>query len=285
MFPRLLACLLLLVTPVALAAPKCQTISGLDQLVLHTRGVMVGDMHGVVEAPAFVKALVCNLLRSNRPVVLGLEYPAGEQHFIDEFLQARSGDPERALLASPFWSRSRQDGRTSRAMLDLLGSVRQELASGARARVVAFDAWVPPSDAQNGTSQAFDARDQAMADFLRRELSTLPGEFPVIFTGNVHARKTQGLPFVGAPPGSENAQPLGYRLKDQGFLHLNIAYRGGAAWGCYQADTCGIYQIGEPGPAVSVFSLRPSANPAYDAEYFVGRLTASSPAATHISKD
>jgi hypothetical protein len=68
-------------------------------------------MHGTAEAPAFVRALVCNLLQSGRAVVLALEYPSDEQHFIDEFLRARTRSPEVALLRSPFWTRPTQDGR------------------------------------------------------------------------------------------------------------------------------------------------------------------------------
>ena len=54
-----------------------------------------------------------------------------------------------------------------------------------------------------------------MADCLRHELCNLGAdEVPVIFTGNVHARKTMGLQTLNAPPGLENAEPLGYRLKE-----------------------------------------------------------------------
>lgn len=231
-------------------------------------------MHGTVEAPAFVKSLVCNLLGSGRAVVLALEYPSDEQHFIDQFLHAPVGKPELALLASPFWSRPTKDGRTSRAMLDLLDWVRQRVANGARVRVVAFDSM--PTSPLSGAA-AFDARDAAMAVRLREELARLaPVEFPVIFTGNVHTRKTQGLPFLNAPPSAEHAEPLGYRLRDLGFVHMNVAYRGGSAWIC--ASTCGVQQLGQPGRAVSSFSIRPSTDPAYDLEYFVGSFTASLPA-------
>ncbi len=234
-------------------------------------------MHGTVEAPAFVESLLCNLLRSGRDAVLALEYPSDEEHFIDEFLHAHGGKPQAALLATSFWSRPTQDGRTSRAMLDLLEWVRRQVVSGAHVRVVAFDS-LPKS--QLSGAVPFDARDAAMAARLREELARLsPDEFPVIFTGNVHARKTRGLPFLNAPPGAERAEPLGYRLRDLGFVHMNAAYRGGTAWTCGNASTCGVQQLGEPGPPVSSFSIRPSADPAYDLEYFVGSFTASPPAA------
>jgi hypothetical protein len=269
-------CLLSLATTPVMAGPPCQAISGLDRYILNSHGVVVGDMHGTAEAPAFVSAVACNLLRADRAVLLALEYPACEQHFVEDFVQAREDDPRRALLASPFWTRPTQDGRTSRAMLALLDWVRQEIAGGARIRVIAFD-FCPKQSASGAAS--FDARDEAMAVRLHQELSTLsPGEVPVIFTGNVHARKTKGLPFLNAPPGSEAAQPLGYRIKDLGFLHMNIAYSGGTAWNCFES-ACGVHgSTGSPAPAVTSFLIRPSADPAYDVEYFVGPLTASPPA-------
>lgn len=261
-------CLCAVVAPAARSAVlSCEPIVGLEP-VAHGAGVFVADMRGTVEAPAFAKSLVCYLLRSGRAVVLALEYPSDEQHYIDEFLQAHSGKPQLALLASPFWSRRTQDGRTSRAMLDLLDWVRQQAASGARVRVVAFDS-LPTSELSGAT--AFDARDAAMAAHLREELARLaPDEFPVIFTGNVHARKTKGLQALNAPPGMENAEPLGYRLRDQDFPHLNISYQGGFAWTCIAASPCRVQSLGEPGPAVTSFSIRRSEDPGYDLEYFVG---------------
>jgi hypothetical protein len=272
---RMLVSLCTVATPGAWsAAASCEQITGLDR-VSHAPGAFVADMHGTVEAPAFVRSLVCNLLRSGRPVVLALEYPSDEQHFINEFLHTIGGKPQVALLSSPFWSRPTQDGRTSRAMLDLLDWVRQQLASGAHVRVVAFDSL--PKSPLSGAA-AFDARDAEMAVRLREDLARLaPDEFPVIFTGNVHARKTKGLPFLNAPSGAEQAEPLGYRLRDLGLVHINADYRGGSAWTC--AATCGVQWLGKPGPGVSSFSIRPSADSAYDLEYFVGSFTASPPAA------
>src|SRR5215469_4871692 len=165
----------------------CEVISGVER-ISHAPGVFVADMHGTAEAPAFLTALLCDLLRSHRAVVLALEYPSIEQHFLDDFLRGGSGESRFALLASPFWSRPTQDGRTSRAMLDLLEWVRQQIASGAPVRVVAFDSLPPGTP--NGTT-GFDARDAAMAVHLRKEIAKLtPDEFLIIFAGNVHVRKT-----------------------------------------------------------------------------------------------
>lgn len=267
-------CLLAVLIPAAVSVTTgCEEIVGFNR-VLRAPGIFVSDMHGTSEAPAFVRALMCNLLHSGRAVVLALEYPSDEQFFIDQFLHAHTPSPQRALLASPFWSRPTQDGRTSRAMLNLLDWVRHETASDARIRVVAFDALPPPA------STSFDARDEAMAMRLRKELTNLRAdEIPVIFTGNVHARKTKGLQASNAPPGMENAEPLGYRLRDLRFIHMSMDYQGGSAWTCFSPSDCGVRELGEPGPAVSSYSIVTSRDPAYDLQYLVGPLNASPPAA------
>ena len=263
--------------PGAIARAQCPAISGFDQYVSHARGVFVADMHGTVEAPTFLSALVCNLSHSGHAIVLGLEYPSAEQHFITEYLQERTDTAEPKLLSTPFWSRPVQDGRTSQAMLNLLHSIREQIRMGARIRVIAFDA--PVTGSAKGAA-GFDARDQAMAERLRQQLSSLHAdEVPLIFTGNVHARKMKGLTVSSGPPGMENAEPLGYRLRDLGFTHMNIDTRGGGSlWTCFSPTNCGVQEMDERGPAVSSYSIVPSPNPAYDLIYVAGPLTASAPA-------
>jgi hypothetical protein len=280
---RLLACIILLASRTATAGPSCASISGFEQYLAHARGVLVGDMHGTVEAPAFLADLLCNFAHAGRAVVLGLEYPRAQQHFLDEFLRERTDGARPVLLTTPFWIRPTQDGRTSQAMLKLLFAVRAQIRSGAHIRVIAFDAPaadLPPTGPTDGAA-VFDWRDASMAEYLRPQLAHLGAvEVPILFAGNVHARKTKGLQALGAPPGMENAEPLGYRLRDLGLLTLNIDYRGGTLWTCFSPSNCGVRDGGESGPAVKSFAIAPSTDPAYDLKYRVGRLTASRPAAT-----
>lgn len=280
---KLLACIIVLISDAAAAAPGCPMISGFDQYVAHARGVVVGDMHGTVEAPAFLTDLVCNFVHTGRAVVLGLEYPSGDQHFIDEFLRARTDGERPALFSSPFWIRPTQGGRTSQAMFKMLVAIRAQIRSGAPIQVVAFDALSTDrsaKDPKDGTAQ-FDRRDATMAEYLRPKVSNLKAtDVAIIFTGNVHARKTKGLKALGAPPGMENAEPLGYRLRHLGYLNVNIEYRGGTIWACFTPSDCGVRDGGERGPAVKYFAIVPSTDPAYDLKYQVGSLTASLPAVT-----
>ena len=272
----LVALLLFSLRTAGAAAPPCRDITGFDTSLSNARGLFVADMHGTVQAPAFVGALVCHLTHAGRGVLLGLELPASEQALLDEFVQSGSADARRNLLAGPFWSRPSQDGRSSQAMLGLLESIHDEIRRGARVTVIALDAR--PDTGLTGTA-AFNARDAAMADTLRQHLAAAgKGAFPVIFAGNVHARKTRGLQFENAPPGMEDSAPMGYLLRDLRLRHLNIDFSGGSLWTCMAPTGCAVHEIGDPGPAIETFTIGPSANPAYDLQYSVGSLTASAPA-------
>lgn len=103
-------------------------------------------------------------------------------------------------------------------------------------------------------------------------------EKPISFSAR--RGKPRGLPFVGAPPGAADAEPLGYRLRDLGYLHMNITYEGGTAWACFRA--CGVHSFGR-GESVTAFSIAPSSDPAYYLEYSVGSLTASPPAVAGVA--
>jgi hypothetical protein len=266
----------LLAGRLACAAQGCTGIVGFDKYLEHARGLVVGDMHGTVEAPAFVTALVCTLSHSGHPVVLGLEYPSQEQHYLERFLSSKSDSASQELLATPFWSRRSQDGRTSQAMLALLMSAQSEIRAGRHIRVLAFDA--NPVTGLSGTA-AFDARDAGMAEDLRHKLAGLTeGEMPIILAGNVHARKVKGLKTENVP-GMENAEPLGYLIRDLGFLDLNIDFHGGSLWTCMPPTGCAAHDIGERGLPTDTFSIAPSTDAAYDLLYSVGVLTASPPAA------
>jgi hypothetical protein len=100
---------------------------------------------------------------------------------------------------------------------------------------------------------------------------------PVIYTGNVHARKTRGLPLPGAPPGFGDVKPLSWHLRDRGDVHLGVNYQGGTAW-MRVGEHGRVQAIGEPGPVLSSLSVTPSSDRGYDAYYAMGRLTASPPA-------
>ena len=254
----------------------CDPIDGVAQ-VLGAPGVFIGDMHGSVESPAFLSALACHAVKSGRPLVVAMEYDAKDQAVLDRFLlTADETEATGVLTGTPHWTENR-DGRASAAMRDALLEVHRLARAGNQVKLVAYDLW--------GATSA--ERDRKSADLIRRMHEKKDGAaYWIVFGGNVHARKTKGLPFHNAPAGSDDYEPLGYLIRDWGLKHLDADYRGGAGWACTgpSPGDCKAIDFG-PGctadcPANQTIRLQ-SNNPAYDGVYDVGRLTVSGPLHRH----
>ncbi len=69
---------LLQCTPPTDVTTTCRPIDGVEQ-VLDTPGVFIGDMHGTVESPAFLRDLACHAVMTGRPLVVAMEYEAKDQ--------------------------------------------------------------------------------------------------------------------------------------------------------------------------------------------------------------
>lgn len=267
----LLFCVLLLAAcerPVHRAELSCPEVEGLGN-VLAAPGVFIGDMHGTNQSPAFLAALTCHVLASGRPVVVAMEYDAVDQAVLERFLLTQDDEEAMSLLTSTRHWIGNRDGRASTAMANALRALHGYVRQGARLKLAAYDF--------GGAGPA--QRDAASAQFLeQRRAQENTNAYWILFGGNVHARKTRGLPQV---PGYEDHEPLGYLLRNWGLVHLDAQYRGGELWGCTGASqTCGVIDLGPPCPAGC--ELRPvirlgTQNEAYDGVYDVSMLSASSP--------
>ena len=157
----LLGSILFLLALPAGAETACLSLDAVPALVCSARTIVLGELHGTTQGPAFAAALACALSRAGTPVLLGVEVLASEQAAIDNYL---SGGSERgfysAAQASSFWVREKHDGRASTAMLALLRRIRDLRAHGAKVEVVTFDPV--PSQYRPG-----DTRDRLMAENLR----------------------------------------------------------------------------------------------------------------------
>lgn len=251
---------------------QCPPVDGVEQ-VLSAPGVFIGDIHGTKEPPAFLAALACHAMKSGRPVVVAMEYSSADQPVLDQFLRVTiDTEAERLLTSTTHWTGNR-DGRASGAMRDALLAIRAHSRAGGNVKLVAYD--LPISTWQE--------RDRASAAHIGKiRAAEKPPGFWIVFGGNVHARKTKGLPFANAPQGSGDHEPLGYLIRDWGLLHLDADYRGGAGWACMgpSPGDCSVREIGpgcRPGcPLHPVIRLR-ERGPAYDGVYDVGELTVSRP--------
>ena len=274
MTARLLFLLQMLAALPAVAAPgACDPVPGLEPVVRGSDVVLLGEMHGTVESPAFVGRMVCLALGAGRSVTVGLEMPLEEEPRVHAFLASPGSPADReALLAGAFWQAAYQDGRRSRAMLDLLDDLRRRSRGGAALHVLLLDSVAFAGGAE---------RDRGMAGRLAAAIAKAPGDLVVVLTGNLHTRLRRGGPEdpILEPMGSvlRGAAP---RLR---IAALDVSYGGGSAWICATPDaaSCGAKALtGKPGAvaAAGVDSFAAVDAAGYSGVYRVGSLTASPPA-------
>lgn len=254
-------------------ALDCPPIEGVEPLLDPGRVVMLGEMHGTAESPAFVGDLVCQALDAGRTVTVALEIPLQESERIEPFLDSAGGEADTtALLASDYWQGAYQDGRRSRAKLALLERLRSLRHRGLPVDAVLLD---------DLTATDGSTRDRRLGERLLEAAEKNPGGVVVSLTGNLHNRTVRGLPW------DPEHEPMGYlvaeELASERIAALNVLSAGGTGWFCTGStpETCGAQEIGgggEPdaGPAVELY---PEADDlGYHGVYEVGRLTASPPA-------
>jgi len=235
--------------------------------------LLFGEIHGVRELPSFFGEAVCSTADAQLPVEVGLEIPKAEQASVDAFL-ASAGTPTDvdALIATAFWNRDFQDGRSSQAMVALLERLRQLRAQGLPIHVFLFDLEA---------SQAVAERDKLMAENLSSHSRAHPEALTMALTGEVHAWKTKGAPW------NPDFLPMGWHLANGGAqVHsLGRATPAGTAWTCTGStpSDCGPGEV----KATAVLSndqtagielLPEPSKRGYEGMYVTSTLTASPPA-------
>ncbi len=264
MRPALAFLLLLCATGSSSIAEPCRPIRGLEPLLGPGTVLLLGEIHGTVQSPAFALEVACHAARADLPVVVGLELSPAGQARVNRFVSSSGTDADRtALLAGSTWQRSYQDGRNSEAMFGLIDGVRRLHGEGLPLRVALFDAGGPQ-------------RDRAMAGNLTRIIADSPGALAVVLTGNQHSRTTRGS------SRNRDHEPMGYVLKRDAsyekLIALNVAHGGGRAWIC--APDCGIVDLaGRHGNAAWSIEIDEATRPAGHAGWYrVGSISASPPA-------
>ena len=208
----------------AAGAASCPEVVGVDRLWAkpETQWVMIGEMHGTAEMPAFFGDLVCQAAaNSGRRVTVALEQDAEMQPAIDAFLASDGGAAARsAFLKAPMWSE--QDGRASQAMLALYDRLRLMKQAG---RIHAVYAFIPRTPARtNGPHNA------AMASRLQ-EVAAGRKDIVLAYMGSVHAAKSS----MGQ--GANAFLPAAADLPPERTVSVYLDSNGGEAWNC-MADSC-----------------------------------------------
>ena len=256
--------------------PICRPVSGLSASLKRGNILLLGELHGTQEAPAFVADVVCMAAKKRIPVTLGLEIPSDEQASIDRFLDSGGmAAAEARLTEGAFWRPQKlQDGRSSIAMVRLIERVRALRASGYQVRIVAYDM-------KSGTPVA--ERDRVMAQSLTAAAGREPANLLVVLSGNVHNRLTRGVAW------NKEYEPMGHLLTKSGnnsrVISLNMSHEGGEAWSCRSPSPdsdeviCAPYSY-RPQAGATAWSVKLTAAPGapFNGDYGVGRITASPPA-------
>lgn len=235
--------------------------------------LLFGEIHGVQELPSVFGEAVCSTAASGLAVEVGLEVPKAEQAKVDFFL-ASSGGPSdvETLLATPFWSREFQDGRSSQARVALLERFRQLRASGIPIHVFLFDI---------NTDQDAAQREKTMSENIAAHVQAHPQALTMVLVGEVHAWKTQGSPW------DPNFLPMGWHLEQAG-LHVRSLGRStpaGRAWICsgVSPGDCGSREtkataVLPSGRTAGIELLPQPSTRGYDGLYGTPTLTPSPPA-------
>jgi hypothetical protein len=250
------------VTPAG--APSPQTLD-IPAAALPPHGtLMLGDMHGTREIPAFVGRLAAAVAARER-VVLALEIPPTEAAAVQAFVRSEgSAAARQRLVAGPWWQAAYQDGRRSVAMTGLLETVRALRTAGKPIDVVAID---------DGSEDA-EAREAAMARNVIAARRAQAEAALIVYAGNLHTSKHE----VRFRPGFAW---MAMRVAAAGIplVSLNARWADGTAWICSDAvaEHCGVAFLGGAAEASGIV-LAPSPDGQYDGWFGVGAVTASPPA-------
>lgn len=231
--------------------------------------LLLGEVHGTREIPAFVGRLVA-AVSAREPVVLALEIPEDQGPAIGAFLASDGGPAAgRALLAGPWWQAPYQDGRRSVAAADLLETVRALRAAGRSIEVVAIDHAAPA-----GAAADAETREDAMARNVIAARRAHPDAALIVHAGNLHTSKREVRFLPGFAWMAMRVAAAGIPL-----VSLDARYADGTAWNCRDAvaEHCGVGFVAGRGAELGI-RLEPSPGGAYDGWFGVGALTASPPA-------
>ena len=140
MIRSILFSLVLAASPVLAETPPCRPIGGLDKVLEPGKILLLGEMHGTAESPAFVADLACHAAKAGRPVTVALEINRAESPRVEAYLASKGLPEDRAaLVQGSFWSNQPRDGRSSEAMAGLLDSLRKLRQQGAPVKVEIID--------------------------------------------------------------------------------------------------------------------------------------------------
>lgn len=254
----------------------CTATTKIDIKNIQPKIVIVGELHGTNEIPEFVGELACSFIKAGKKLILGLEIPTDTQEAINTYMSSQ-GTPfdKEKLIESEFGAR--QDGRSSRAMLELVESMRKIRAIGKDLAVMGFDISVgnllPPL--HPGEKIWKGERNMAMARNIESRARVYPEHTFLILTGATHAYKKKGAPW------DAEHEAMAYLLSQRLPTYIiAVSSPGGTGWFCPTLDATGKAQCGSHPIGVRLnlkYQLENAAFDMIDERVLVEETTASPP--------
>lgn len=237
-------------------------IDGVTGLLRPATTLLLGEVHGTHEVPAFVGTLA-RTVTEKLGVTVALEIPRQEQGRIDAFMASPGTERDRAdLLQGDFWKL--RDGRSSIAMLDLIERLRMLSRESGKVRLIAID------DEENALSP-----DEQMAENVLRQRHARKSDLMIVLTGNLHSSIQKGNPW------DSEFRSMGWHLSQEKIplFSLEAQYATGTAWNC-DGEICGVFPIlgGGEDPARPLGTSLVDAQEGFHGTFFVGTAHASKPA-------
>lgn len=204
-----------------LGSSSCQPDLG-EFISPHHEYVLLGELHGTNEIPKYFESVVRRALRSRGRVVAAIELPATLNEPLDAFVASDMRDAEREDFLDAVETYSSSDGRTSRAMIDVI----LRLAKLSKENQDFSLRFVAP-DLGNDDKGTFSSR-------FARNVTALSGDTLVIaLVGNIHAAESSII-------STSEGLPLGGLLPAGSTLNVLVRTPGGEAWNCVGSNECGV---------------------------------------------
>lgn len=249
------------------AIGECRTVpAGIADHVKPGTVILVGEIHGNRQSPAAFSDIICHAMQDGLKVKVGLEFREQNTGAFDAFIQEPdSGKAVRELMDLPFWHLDFKDGKSSKAMLELLRKIRQwRREGGTDISIFSFDS----NDESDGVS-----RDEIMARHVEGQAGDR--HVTLVLTGNYHSRTN---------PPEENgdwSKWMGHYLADSGLdvVSVNAMIKGGSTWVCRgpKPEDCGIAEAPVP-KEWQRHLVRHEGDNQHDYTWWLGPGTASRPA-------
>lgn len=222
----------------SIVGAHCPVIDGVENLLSDggPEVIIVGEMHGMAEPPAFVKALTCHSLSRGHKTALALEM-SDSNGILEKYLTSDGGDiATKSLFEGGMWKSEFTDGRSSEAMLELVDYAR-EVSQTNNLSVIKFkaddlnfnlflsknpDTGEDDFD-QNGYSAAYE---KAMAVNILSGATKTGADKTIVLVGNVHARRSN-VTF-----GELDYPAMAANMPKPRSITLNTVSIGGTSWNC-----------------------------------------------------